>query len=62
MRRILKVFKGGRLLNIYLFLDRDNKKGTFHIHLKQLKAMEVGRTQNKPLDPLVLHCQVIIPS
>jgi hypothetical protein len=39
MSRICIVFKDGRLLNIYLFLDRVVEEGTFHIHLIQLKAM-----------------------
>jgi hypothetical protein len=39
MIRILTVFKDGRLLNIDLFLDWSIEEGTFHVHLKELKAM-----------------------
>jgi hypothetical protein len=39
MRKILTVFKAGRLLNIYFFLDRVIEEGTFQIYLEQLKAM-----------------------
>jgi hypothetical protein len=37
--RILTIFKAGRLLNIYLFLDRAVEEGTVHVHLIKLKAM-----------------------
>jgi hypothetical protein len=33
MVRILTIFKAGRLLNVYLFLDRAIEEGTLHIHL-----------------------------
>jgi hypothetical protein len=39
MVRILTIFKAGRLLNIYLFLDRTIEESTLHVHFIQLKAM-----------------------
>jgi hypothetical protein len=33
MVRILTIFKAGRLLNIYLFLDRAIEEGTLYVHL-----------------------------
>jgi hypothetical protein len=39
MVRVLTIFKAGRLLNIYLFLDWSIKEGTFHVHLINLKVM-----------------------
>jgi hypothetical protein len=39
MVRVLTIFKAWRLLNIDLFLDGFIEKGTFHVHLIELKAM-----------------------
>jgi hypothetical protein len=39
MVRILTIFKAGKLLNIYLLLDRAIEEGTLYVHLIKLKAM-----------------------
>jgi hypothetical protein len=39
MVRVLTIFKARRLLNIDLLLDWSIEKGTFYVHLIELKAM-----------------------